>query len=52
MALASGMNGSINDHSASVMLLAWRKPLRRYFRRVISLQGIVNSRNNDGITTN
>jgi hypothetical protein len=37
------MNGWINDHSASVMSLAYRKPCRRYFGLVISLQGTVIS---------
>ena len=34
------MNGVIDAHSSSVVSLAYFSPFRRYFGRVISVQGI------------
>ena len=34
------MNGAIDAHSSSVVSLAYLSPSRRYFGRVISVQGI------------
>src|SRR3984893_16633188 len=40
---AGGRSGSITNHSASVGSLSYRRPLRLYCRRVISVQTIVLS---------
>ena len=50
----AGMNGAISAHSSSVMSLGYRILSRLYWRRVISVQGIVTSilcRNSDGTAT-
>src|SRR6202163_2062126 len=49
---AGGRSGSIANHSASVVSLSYRRPLRLYCRRVISVQTIVLSLESSQIRRN
>src|ERR1700680_4583996 len=49
---AGGRSGSIANHSSSVVSLSYRRPLRLYCRRVISVQTIVLSLESSQIRRN